>query len=85
MFANTPPELDKLFHTSPGSIMVDLSPIHYEGNSHDVAWVIPKGVFTPEEIEVPRNEHELRWECGYGALIANFLPDEVRPKGVTKM
>ena len=46
---------------------------------------IPPNVFSPEEIAVLRREDQLRKELNKQPFIANFLPDDIRPKGIPKM
>ena len=48
-------------------------------------WSIPQGKLTKEEIEMLRQEDELRKQLHRSPLIANFLPDDIRPKGIPKM
>ena len=48
-------------------------------------WTIPDEEFSLEEIEVLREHDALEQSLGYGPLIANFLPDGVRPEGVKKL
>lgn len=57
-------------------------PIEIEG---DFLWPIPVGKFTEEEIEELRQEDLLGKQLGYPPFIANFLPDDIRPKGIPKM
>ena len=48
-------------------------------------WTIPDGEFTSEEIEELR-QHDLDHQrFNEAPLIANFLPDDIRPKGIPKM
>lgn len=50
-----------------------------------VVFIIPEGQFTPEEIEIlPKEDFDRQW-LGEGPFIANFLPDDIRPKGVKKL
>ena len=46
---------------------------------------LPEGFFTNEEIEVLRREDSARRNLMGDPLIANFLPDDIRPKGIPKM
>ena len=46
---------------------------------------IPENVFTKQEIEILREEDKLRRELYDRPLIANFLPDDIRPKGIPKL
>ena len=46
---------------------------------------IPPNKFTREEIEMLREEDDLRKQLGYQPFVANFLPDDIRPKGIPKM
>ena len=85
MFMNEPPALNKLLSIPTRTIFVDLSPLHYGGIRYGTVRIIPEGVFSPEEIEELRQVHEERWKNGHGAVIANFLPDKVRPKDVPQM
>ena len=48
-------------------------------------WIIPDGIFTPEEIEKLRGINKLSIECSGLPIFANFLPDGVRPEGVKKL
>ena len=48
-------------------------------------WVIPDGVFTPEEIEKLRQYDVEHQRFDEEPIIANFLPDDVRPEGVKKL
>ena len=48
-------------------------------------WVISDGEFTPEEIEELREYDSMSRICNRLPLIANFLPDDVRPEGVKKL
>ena len=78
------PIVDKLILSPARMVEIDLSVINYVGFDYSFARVIPDGMFTAEEIEVLRQEHKKRWEIGYGAFVANFLPDNLRPKDVPK-
>lgn len=51
----------------------------------NILWPIPQGKLTREEIEMLREEDELRKQLHRFPLIANFLPDDIRPKGIPKM
>ena len=46
---------------------------------------IPVNRFSKEEIDMLRKEDNLSQQFGYGPLVANFLPDDIRPKGIPKM
>ena len=46
---------------------------------------IPEGKFSKKEIEILRSEDEFGKELGYDPSIANFLPDDIRPKGIPKL
>lgn len=52
---------------------------------YERVWPIPANKFTKEEIEELRNEDSLGKQLGYPPFIANFLPDDIRPKGIPKM
>ncbi len=52
----------------------------------DLAMVIPEDAsFTEEEIEEMRQYDESYKECHGDHIIANFLPDDVRPSNVKKL
>ena len=57
----------------------------YEGNPYWTTMVIPSGMFTDEEIERLRLTDEYSYEGGSGHIIANFLPDHLRPSDVEKI
>ncbi|MBR4750250.1 MAG: hypothetical protein IK077_00665 [Thermoguttaceae bacterium] len=46
---------------------------------------LPEGFFTKEEIEDLRKEDEARRYFKKKPFIANFLPDDIRPKGIPKL
>ena len=46
---------------------------------------LPDGLFTREEIEDLRKEDEARRYFKKKPFIANFLPDDIRPKGIPKL
>ena len=64
---------------------VELFVPEYQGNPYWVAMVVPSGMFTDEEIESLRLADEGSYEEGGGHIIANFLPDHLRPADVEKM
>ena len=53
----------------------------------DTSWpfVISEKEYSREEIEKLRKKHKLTLECDGMYFIANFLPDDIRPKGVPKL
>ena len=48
-------------------------------------FVIPDGFLTQEEIESLREEHNFELSLQGTYLIANFLPDDLRPPHVKKL
>ena len=48
-------------------------------------FVIPDGFLTQEEIESLREEHNFELSLQGTYLIANFLPDDLRPAHVKKL
>lgn len=48
-------------------------------------YIIPDGLLTQEEIESLREEHNYEFSLEGTYLIANFLPDDIRPEHVKKM
>ena len=48
-------------------------------------YVIPDGLLSQEEIESLREEHNFRFSLEGTYLIANFLPDDLRPAHVKKL
>ena len=67
------PLLDRLFENK--QIIIGLS----------TPFIISDKDFTKEEIEELRSMHNFMYEEDKLYLIANFLPDEIRPKGIPKM
>lgn len=57
-------------------------PIRINGT---VVRVIKKGMFTEEEIEALRKEDNIKRRWQKKPLIANFLPADIRPKGIPKL
>lgn len=47
--------------------------------------VISEDLFNKEEIEYLRKTEQYRIELGEDPMVANFLPDDQRPKGVKKL
>ena len=48
-------------------------------------YIIPDGFLTQEEIESLREEHNFELSLQGTYLIANFLPDDLRPAHVKKL
>ena len=46
---------------------------------------IPKGKFSKKEIDELRKYDETVKRLGYHPFVANFLPDDIRPKGIPKL
>ena len=46
---------------------------------------LPEGFFTKEEIEDLRKEDRIQKKYMHYPLIANFLPDDIRPIGIPKL
>lgn len=65
--------------------VVDLFVPEYEGVPAWRAMVIPPGMYTEDEIESLRFADEESYDSGNGHIIANFLPDNLRPADVEKM
>ena len=55
------------------------------GSEFFMSWVIPEGMFTPEEIEELRRIDDIGLRKGEGHFIANFIPDPYRPADVPPM
>ncbi|MBR4750249.1 MAG: hypothetical protein IKX88_16780 [Thermoguttaceae bacterium] len=51
----------------------------------DYYWVIPDNLFTRREIDELRETSSSFKENNGSELIANFLPDDMRPKGIPKL
>lgn len=68
------PVLDKLFEVGSQIIIGYTTP-----------FIISNKDFTAKEIEELRHEHNLAYKCDGTPLIANFLPDDIRPKGIPKL
>ena len=68
------PALSKLF--------CNCSPIRVNGYN---VFPLPQGFFTKEEIEVLRKEDTAQKNLMHYPLIASFLPDDIRPKGIPKL
>ena len=68
------PALHKLLTICP--------PVRINGT---VVRVIEKGMFTKEEIEALRKEDNAKRRWQKKPLIANFLPDNIRPKWIPKL
>ena len=69
------PALFKLIQARPDWVEMDGSD----------PFIIPDGLFSPEEIESLREEHNFRFSLEGTYLIANFLPDDLRPPHVKKL
>jgi hypothetical protein len=48
-------------------------------------YIIPDGLLTQDEIESLREEHNFELSLQGTYLIANFLPDDLRPANVKKL
>ena len=48
-------------------------------------YIIPDGLLTQDEIESLREEHNFQLSLQGTYLIANFLPDDLRPPHVKKL
>ena len=73
------PALFKLLHGSIDGVVERI-----EMDEQD-PFVIPDGFLTQEEIESLREEHNFELSLQGTYLIANFLPDDLRPAHVKKL
>ena len=48
-------------------------------------FIIPDNFLTQDEIESLREEHNYKFSLEGTYLVANFLPDDIRPEHVKKM
>lgn len=51
----------------------------------ELLFIIPEGKFSPSEIDELRKVEDFFKDCEGIPTFANFLPDDVRPKGIPKL
>lgn len=73
------PALFKLLHGSIDGVVERIE------MDEQAPFVIPDGFLTQEEIESLREEHNFELSLQGTYLIANFLPDDLRPAHVKKL
>ena len=82
--------LIKLLRLRPRARRIFFSSVPEDGysespldNSCSYSWVVPPELFTAEEIEeLRRIDESYHYQRGGGHIIANFLPDGIRPDDV---